>query len=48
MVFGYGGFNIGDQGIYFTNNSIPAEWKKVTIKTETKTNVVYGIESEQE
>lgn len=47
MVFGYGGFNIGDQGIYFTNNSIPAEWKKVTIKTETKTNVVYGIEGEQ-
>jgi trehalose/maltose hydrolase-like predicted phosphorylase len=33
MIFGFGGFNIGEKGIYFTNNSIPAEWKKVTIKT---------------
>lgn len=36
VIFGFAGFNIGDQGIYMTNNSIPTEWKKVTIKTETK------------
>jgi hypothetical protein len=33
VIFGYGGYNIGDQGVYFTNNSIPSEWKKLTIKT---------------
>lgn len=42
VIFGYGGYNIGDQGVYFTNNSIPSEWKKLTIKTQTKTNIIYG------
>lgn len=45
VIFGFGGFNIGDQGIFMTNNSIPAEWKRVTIKREVKS---YDFNSESD
>lgn len=44
MVFGFGGFNIGDKGIYITNNSIPSGWKKVTIKAEKQIVFVNQLE----
>ena len=34
VIFGFRGFNIGEKGIYITNNSIPKQWKSVVIKTE--------------
>jgi trehalose/maltose hydrolase-like predicted phosphorylase len=35
VIFGFGGFNIGEDGIYVVNQTLPAEWKKLTIKYET-------------
>lgn len=32
VIFGFGGFNIGEQGVYKVNQTMPAEWKKLTIK----------------
>jgi trehalose/maltose hydrolase-like predicted phosphorylase len=36
VIFGFGGFNIGDQGAYISNQTLPAEWKKLTVKCEAK------------